>query len=149
MLIKVAHFAVQPDNIHHSLNTKRVCLHKQPKTHLSYKFEGELLLEPRFPATWPTGAPAREAGLGLARRAPQIIPVNMGALIIRIGFWGILYYSYNKEPPNPILIIKASILYGLGTWSSVVAYLNSVPSIASNQQTTCGHKPNITTWRPA
>ena len=23
---------------------------------------------------------------------------NMGALIIRIGFWGPLYYTYNKEP---------------------------------------------------
>ena len=25
---------------------------------------------------------------------------------MRIGFRGILYYSQNKEPPNPILIIK-------------------------------------------
>ena len=25
---------------------------------------------------------------------------NIGVLIIRIGFWGILYYSYNKEPPK-------------------------------------------------
>ena len=23
---------------------------------------------------------------------------NIGALIIRIGFWGPLYYKYNKEP---------------------------------------------------
>ena len=23
---------------------------------------------------------------------------NIGALIIRIGFWGPLYYTYNKEP---------------------------------------------------
>ena len=23
-----------------------------------------------------------------------------GALIIRIGFWGILYHNYNKEPPK-------------------------------------------------
>ena len=28
--------------------------------------------------------------------------ITIGALIIRIGFWGILYYSYNKEPPNSI-----------------------------------------------
>ena len=32
------------------------------------------------------------------------------ALIIRIGFWGPLYYNYNKEPQNPILIIKAPTL---------------------------------------
>ena len=25
---------------------------------------------------------------------------NMGALIIRIGFWGPLYYNDNKEPPK-------------------------------------------------
>ena len=36
----------------------------------------------------------------------------MGALIIRIGLWGPLYYNYNQEPPqNSILvIIKAPIL---------------------------------------
>ena len=26
--------------------------------------------------------------------------INVGALIIRIGLWGILYYNYNKEPPK-------------------------------------------------
>ena len=25
---------------------------------------------------------------------------NIGALIIRLGFWGPLYYNYNKEPGN-------------------------------------------------
>ena len=25
---------------------------------------------------------------------------NVGALIIRKGFWGPLYYNYNKEPPK-------------------------------------------------
>ena len=23
---------------------------------------------------------------------------DIGALIIRVGFWGLLYYNYNKEP---------------------------------------------------
>ena len=33
---------------------------------------------------------------------------DIGALIIRIGFWGILYYSYNKEPPKIVqVMIKA------------------------------------------
>ena len=27
---------------------------------------------------------------------------TIGALIIRIGFWGPLYYNYNKEPQNSI-----------------------------------------------
>ena len=26
---------------------------------------------------------------------------NVGALIIRIGFGGIVYYNYKKEPPEP------------------------------------------------
>ena len=26
---------------------------------------------------------------------------DTGALIIRIGFGGMLYYNYNKEPPKP------------------------------------------------
>ena len=25
---------------------------------------------------------------------------NIGALIIRIGFWGPVHYSYDKEPPK-------------------------------------------------
>ena len=25
---------------------------------------------------------------------------NIGALTIRIGLWGFLYYDYNKEPPK-------------------------------------------------
>ena len=25
---------------------------------------------------------------------------SIGALILRIGFWGPLYYSYNKDPPK-------------------------------------------------
>ena len=36
--------------------------------------------------------------------------LNMGTVIIKIGFGGLLYYSYKKEPPKPILIIKAPIL---------------------------------------
>ena len=27
-------------------------------------------------------------------------PCNVGALTIRIGFWGIVYYAKNKEPPQ-------------------------------------------------
>ena len=36
-------------------------------------------------------------------------PPNIGAVLIRKGFWGVLYSNHNKEPapPNPILIIKA------------------------------------------
>ena len=38
--------------------------------------------------------------------------VNIGALIIGIGFWGSLYYNYNEGPPPKIVqvIILAPIL---------------------------------------
>ena len=35
---------------------------------------------------------------------------NIGALIIRIGFGGRLYYNYNKEPPKILLVLMAPIL---------------------------------------
>ena len=25
---------------------------------------------------------------------------NIGAIITRLGFWGIIYYNFNKEPPQ-------------------------------------------------
>ena len=31
--------------------------------------------------------------------------VSIGALVIRIGFWGSVYYSYNKKPPRIILVV--------------------------------------------
>ena len=34
-------------------------------------------------------------GLGL-----KALGVNIGALVIRIGFWGILYCNYDKKPPK-------------------------------------------------
>ena len=30
---------------------------------------------------------------------------NIGALKIRIGFWGSSYYNYNMEPPKVLLMI--------------------------------------------
>ena len=35
------------------------------------------------------------------------------ALITRIGFWGPVYYTYNKEPPQKIVlvIIRAPVLF--------------------------------------
>ena len=40
-----------------------------------------------------------------------MIRSNVEALMIRIGFWGILYYICDKETTeNPILIIKAPTL---------------------------------------
>ena len=38
---------------------------------------------------------------------------NIGALIVRIGFGGILYYSSNTEPPK-LLIIEAPTLHTYG-----------------------------------
>ena len=31
---------------------------------------------------------------------PSTVNLNVGALMIRIGFWGPLYYNSNKEPPK-------------------------------------------------
>ena len=31
--------------------------------------------------------------------------LHIGALIIRVGFWGPLYHNYNKEPPKIVLVI--------------------------------------------
>ena len=37
---------------------------------------------------------------------------NIGALIIRTGFWAPLNYNYNKEPPKIVLVIvEAHILF--------------------------------------
>ena len=30
---------------------------------------------------------------------------GIGALLIRIGFWGIICYNYNEEPTRRVLII--------------------------------------------
>ena len=32
----------------------------------------------------------------------DVLLFTIEALIIRIGFWGPLYYSYNKEPPKTL-----------------------------------------------
>ena len=31
---------------------------------------------------------------------PNLQTTNIGVLMVRIGFWGPLYYNYNKEPPK-------------------------------------------------
>ena len=53
--------------------------------------------------------------------------INIGSLIIRIGFGGPLHYNYDKEPPQKhkivLVIMKAPIvdrkglLLGLGIWN--------------------------------
>ena len=52
------------------------------------------------------------SGLLLSLRLPCL--QNAGGLIIRIGFWGILYYNKKRNPPNPIPIIKVPTL--VYTW---------------------------------
>ena len=37
--------------------------------------------------------------LWLGGRSPAVTP-TMGALIVRLGFWGPLCCSYNREPPK-------------------------------------------------
>ena len=33
------------------------------------------------------------------------LQLNIGAIILRIGFWGPLYFTQNKEPQNSIAIV--------------------------------------------
>ena len=52
--------------------------------------------------------PFREPVYGLFKGNPlkeRSPPDKIGALLIRIGFWGPLYYNYNKEPPKIELVI--------------------------------------------
>ena len=45
----------------------------------------------------------------------QGVGSKIGALIIRIGFWGpIIYYSYNKEPPKIVEVIFKAPILGFG-----------------------------------
>ena len=37
---------------------------------------------------------------GILGSMGEVLRVNIGALIIRIGFWGTLYYIHNKDPPQ-------------------------------------------------
>ena len=46
------------------------------------------------------------------KKHPVINPCNIGALIIRIGFWAILYYNYNFTRNPPTLNPKAPTLKG-------------------------------------
>ena len=51
-------------------------------------------------------AAVASAGLGkdTALPAPSTGPRNIGALIIRIGFWGPSNYSHTKEPPKNSIV---------------------------------------------
>ena len=50
-------------------------------------------------------------GLKQSRGGFDLHSNNIGALIIRIGFWDILYSNYNKETPKAVLVIvEATIL---------------------------------------
>ena len=44
----------------------------------------------RAPGNW---------GTGILLKALPVLS-NIGALIIRIRFWGPVYHNYNKEPPK-------------------------------------------------
>ena len=39
-------------------------------------------------------------GIKLQIAQTSIERITIGALVRRIGFWGPLYYNYNKEPPK-------------------------------------------------
>ena len=46
------------------------------------------------------GTVSKQSTKVLKMRAPHVEVLTVGARIIRIGFWSILYYKYNEEPPT-------------------------------------------------
>ena len=61
-------------------------------------------------------------------RAPFTRVANIGALIIRMGFGGPLYYNHTREPSqNPIIIIKAPVLRASCTRVSIRGSVNRIP----------------------
>ena len=57
---------------------------------------------------------------------------NVGASIIRTGFWGpILYYSYNKEPPKTVLAIIYNPYIKRSEVRAVARIQNFIPSECS------------------
>ena len=49
---------------------------------------------------WDCRVYGKDAGLCTQKKHHR----NIRALIIRIGFWGAVYYIYNKEPRNMVLV---------------------------------------------
>ena len=38
--------------------------------------------------------------LDMSMRACEMDVMNIGVLMIRVGFWGPFYYNYSEEPPR-------------------------------------------------
>ena len=53
---------------------------------------GKVMIRPEIGNSWP--------GWVQGHAEPEPKSLNTGALIIRIGSWGPLYYNYNKERPK-------------------------------------------------
>ena len=68
----------------------------------------DIIQHPPKHNTYPTKA-VKE---GLRQLGFSFLLQNIGPLIIRIGFWGPLYYNYKKEPPPTLLlvIVKGPVL---------------------------------------
>ena len=63
--------------------------------------EAAIALEPLRTENCDVGSRAPGLGSMLVwswNQAPKAY--NIGALIFRIGVWGLFYYSYNKDPPK-------------------------------------------------
>ena len=56
--------------------------------------------KPRL-AAWSAKIPKLDEGWLPCTSGLRGSQLDVGALIIRIGFGGISYYNYNKEPPKP------------------------------------------------
>ena len=63
---------------------------------------------PGFRLVWSScPPPLRVVKSALQSPRKPYLSRDLGALIIRIGLWGMLYYNHNQEPPN--ILIWASI----------------------------------------
>ena len=60
---------------------------------------------------------------------------NIGASIVRIGFWGSLYYSYNKEPPKQYWYLFRPLYQWVSLWMS---------ECCCDKRPSCNHKPYTT-----
>ena len=66
---------------------------------------------------------------------------NVGALIIRIGFWGFLIIIIVEYTPNPLLIIKAPILLRQSSPKSMRPQLSPDPSTSQDFCFTFQNRP--------
>ena len=70
------------------------------------------------------------------------LPVHIGALIIRIGFWRPLYYNYSKEPPKIVSVIMKPPVVAALTARGYSFVIPSISNVGNQNPNTCTPLPN-------